>query len=88
MTTTKVEQVGRDRFLEAQKLAQEDLGRCQGRCHQVMPIYELITLQFRNTVAMAMCVNCFDTTDLLLSMLPEGLNIKLVRKTELAVVEK
>ena len=88
MTNNSVTEVGYERFLEAQRLADDNLGRCQGRCRKVIPLQELITVLFRNTIAMSMCVDCFDTTDLLLSMLPEGLNIKLVRKSEIAVIGK
>jgi hypothetical protein len=76
---------GYERFLRAQKLAEEGLGACHGKCRRTMPITELVTVVFRNTVAMSLCPNCLDTTDLVMSMKPEGLDLRLVHKGSIAL---
>lgn len=73
------------RFTEAQRLAEQNLGRCQGRCKRVMPLYELVTTIFRDTVAMSICPDCFATHDLIIGMAPEGLKLQIVKKQEIVL---
>jgi hypothetical protein len=77
---------GHDKFVEAQRLAEANLGRCHGPCRQVKTLTELVTVFFRDTVATSICPECFEIVDLVISMTAEGLNLKLIRKASVVVV--
>lgn len=74
-----------ERFTEAQRLAEQNLGRCHGTCKRVLAIEDLVTTVFRGTVAMSICPDCFNFQDLVTSMTPEGLSLKLIKKQSIVV---
>jgi hypothetical protein len=86
MTNNGLDPAALQRFTEAQRLAEQQLGRCHGKCKRVLPFDDLVTTVFRGTVAIALCPDCFDYVDLVTTMTPEGLSLKIIRKQSIAVV--
>lgn len=86
MTSNELDPAALQRFTEAQRLAEQNLGKCHGKCKRILPFDDLVTTVFRGTVAMAICPDCFDYVDLISTMTPEGLSLKLIRKQSIAVV--
>lgn len=77
---------GTARFFEAQRLAEKNLGRCHGPCRGIRTLTDLVTVMFRDTIATSICPDCFEHVDLVISMQPDGLNLKLIRKASIVVV--
>lgn len=74
-----------NRFTEAQRLAEQNMGRCHGRCKRLMPLTELVTTIFRDTVAISICPDCFITHDLVIGMSEAGLKLQIVKKQEIVL---
>lgn len=84
-TTKPISEEALNRFTEAQRLAEQGLGRCHSRCKRVLPMAELVTTIFRNTVAISICPDCFTTHDLIIGMSLDGLKLQIVKKQEIVL---
>lgn len=83
--TNEIDPKALGRFTEAQRLAEQNLGRCHGACKRVLSIEDLVTTVFRGTIAMSVCPDCFNFVDLITTMTPEGLSLKLIKKQAIVI---
>lgn len=85
MTSKQLED---ERFFEAQRLAETGLGRCHGPCRTIRPLEDMISVSFRKTIATAICTLCLEHIDLNINMLPEGINVRLIKRSPIVLLGK
>ena len=79
MTNPKIDQelAQRERFAEAQRLAQQRLFRCRAACNRVLPAETGVQVNHDGTVALGICFECLNQFDVILSRGATGLEVKL-----------
>lgn len=65
------------RFAEAQRFAKEGLFRCRAGCNRVLPDDMGVQINHHGTVALAVCFDCLNRVDVVLSRGATGLDVKL-----------